>query len=90
MNNKMQHRKHQFSATTLNYVKDVVLLENTKSQKDDVMLTITVDREAKEAAERVCKELGLTLNDAINLFLKQVIIQRSITFPITLDRYEKQ
>lgn len=65
-------------------------MENTKSQKNDVMLTITVDREAKEAAERVCKELGLTLNDAINLFLKQVIIQRSIPFPITLDRYEKQ
>ncbi len=55
-------------------------MENTKSQKDEVMLTITVDREAKEAAEIVCEKLGLTLNDAINLFLKQLITQKAIPF----------
>ena len=62
-------------------------MENIKSQKDKVTLTITVDPETKEAAERVCEELGLSLNDAINVFLKQVVIQKSIPFPITLQRH---
>lgn len=69
------------------YAKEVVLLENIKSQKEKVKLTISIDRETKEAAERVCEDLGLPLNEAINVFLKQVIIQKSIPFPITLHRH---
>lgn len=62
-------------------------MENSKSNKEKVTITISVDRETMEEAERVCGELGLSLDTAINVFLKQVVIQKSILFPITLQRH---
>jgi addiction module RelB/DinJ family antitoxin len=48
-----------------------------------VILRTRVDPEKATAAEKVCSKLGISLGDAINLFLGQVCIQKGIPFPLT-------
>lgn len=52
---------------------------------EQVNLDIFIDEETKGAAEQICEELGIPLNVAINVFLKQVVIQRVMPFSITLN-----
>ena len=47
------------------------------------ILRTRVDSQQKAAAEAVLAELGISVGDAINLFLSQVRIQKGIPFPIT-------
>lgn len=47
------------------------------------ILRARVDSEKKIAAEAVLAQLGISLSDAITLFLSQVGIQRAIPFPLT-------
>jgi addiction module RelB/DinJ family antitoxin len=47
------------------------------------ILRTRVDAQKKEAAEAVLAKLGISVGDAINLFLSQVGIQKGIPFPIT-------
>jgi len=47
------------------------------------ILRARVDSEKKTAAERVFSRLGISLGDAINLFLGQVGIQKGIPFALT-------
>ena len=47
------------------------------------ILRARVDSEKKTAAEVVFAKLGISLGDAINLFLGQVSIQKGIPFPLT-------
>jgi addiction module RelB/DinJ family antitoxin len=47
------------------------------------ILRARVDPEKKAAAEAVLEEIGLSLSDAISLFLSQVGIQKAIPFPLT-------
>jgi addiction module RelB/DinJ family antitoxin len=47
------------------------------------ILRTRVDPEKASGAERVFSELGISLGDAINLFLGQVCIQKGIPFPLT-------
>ena len=44
------------------------------------MINIRADKEVKENAQRVAKDLGLPLSSIINAFLKQFIRSRSISF----------
>lgn len=48
-----------------------------------VNVTIRMDEEDKVKAEKLFSEYGLTLNDAFNLFIKQVIQEQKIPFQIT-------
>lgn len=48
-----------------------------------VNVTIRMDEEDKVKAEKLFSEYGLTLNDAFNLFIKQVIQEQRIPFQIT-------
>jgi addiction module RelB/DinJ family antitoxin len=50
------------------------------------ILRTRVDSQQKEAAEAVLAKLGLSVGDAINLFLSQVGIQEGIPFPLTARR----
>lgn len=43
---------------------------------------IRVEPEVKAEAEKVFNELGLNLSGAVNIFLKQVVIQQGIPFPL--------
>ena len=47
------------------------------------ILRARVDADKVTAAERVFSKLGLSVGDAINLFLGQVTIQKGIPFPLT-------
>ena len=47
------------------------------------ILRARVDSEKKIAAEAVLAQLGLSLSDAITLFLGQIGIQKAIPFPLT-------
>jgi addiction module RelB/DinJ family antitoxin len=48
-----------------------------------LILRTRVDSERKAAAEAVLAKLGISVGDAINLFLSQVGIQEGIPFPVT-------
>ena len=47
------------------------------------ILRARVDSKKKAAAEAVCETLGISLSDAVSLFLGQVGIQKAIPFPLT-------
>ena len=47
------------------------------------ILKARVDSEKVTVAERVFSKLGISVGDAINLFLGQVCIQKAIPFPLT-------
>jgi len=47
------------------------------------ILRARVNAETKVAAEAVFSKLGISLSDAITLFLSQVSIQKAIPFPLT-------
>jgi addiction module RelB/DinJ family antitoxin len=51
-----------------------------------LILRTRVDSEKKRAAEAVLAKLGISVGDAINLFLSQVGIQKEIPFPLTTRR----
>jgi len=43
-----------------------------------------VEPEVKEQAERVLADLGISMSVAINLYLRQIVIQRGIPFEVKL------
>ena len=48
------------------------------------LIQARVDSKLKEEAENIMSQLGISLNEAIRMFLKQVIIQQGIPFRPTL------
>lgn len=54
--------------------------------KKDAVLTVRIDSETKKKAEKVLKEVGLDYSKAINIFLKQVVIQNGIPFDVSVNK----
>ena len=48
-----------------------------------VNVTIRMDANDKEQAEKLFSEFGLTMNAAFNMFVKQALREQSIPFKIT-------
>ena len=48
-------------------------------------LNILTDKEVKIAAERIFEELGLNMTTAINIFLRQTILENGIPFEVKLN-----
>ncbi|MCK5869365.1 type II toxin-antitoxin system antitoxin, RelB/DinJ family [Methylococcaceae bacterium HT1] len=46
--------------------------------------SIKLDKEAKERAKVIFKELGITMGDAFNMFLSQVNLHKGIPFEIKI------
>ena len=46
--------------------------------------SIKLDKEAKEQARLIFKELGITMGDAFNMFLSQVNLHKGIPFEIKI------
>jgi len=46
--------------------------------------SIKLDREIKERAKEIFKELGMTMGDAVNIFLKQVLLHRGLPFEVKI------
>jgi len=58
-------------------------LQTTNSNQSD-FIQVRLDSKTKKAATSVLDKLGLSPSQAIKIFLNQVIISRSIPFPIEL------
>ena len=46
--------------------------------------SIKLDKEAKNNAKLIFKELGITMGDAFNMFLSQVNLQKGIPFEVKI------
>ncbi len=46
--------------------------------------SIKLDKEIKESAKKIFKELGLTMGEAVNIFLKQVTLHRGLPFEVKI------
>ena len=53
-------------------------------------LHIRVKPDVKEKAEETLNDLGLSITEAVNVFLNQVILQEGIPFKIEKPRYNKE
>lgn len=53
--------------------------------KTDTNLTIKTNSEVKEQAQYIFSELGMDMNTAINVFLRQAIQHNGFPFEITLN-----
>ena len=51
---------------------------------DTTNLSIRIDRELKEEADRIFNELGMNLTTAITVFVRQAVRQKKIPFEIAL------
>jgi len=49
-------------------------------------LHVRIDPNIKISAETTLKQLGLSTADAINIFLRQVIIKGGLPFPVKLQK----
>ncbi len=55
-------------------------------RKKDAVLTIRIDSETKQNAEKVLKELGLDYSKAVNIFFKQLVIQNGLPFEVSTKK----
>lgn len=53
-------------------------------------LHIRIEPSVKQRAEQTLKELGLSITEAINVFLNQVILNDGIPFEIRKPRFNKE
>lgn len=50
--------------------------------------SIKLDREVKEKAKDIFKELGLTMGEAVNIFLNQVTLHKGLPFDVKIPNDE--
>jgi DNA-damage-inducible protein J len=48
-----------------------------------------IDPELKAVVENILSELGMTTSEAINIFFKQVALQKGLPFPVRIPRLTK-
>ncbi|GMO17517.1 MAG: type II toxin-antitoxin system RelB/DinJ family antitoxin [Treponemataceae bacterium] len=53
---------------------------------NNATIQIRTDAEVKEKADSIFKQLGITLSDGINIFLRQVNLNRGLPFEVRIDR----
>lgn len=57
--------------------------------KSDILHT-RIDPEVKVSAEKTLKKLGLSTADAINIFMRQVVLKQGLPFDVKLPMYNKE
>jgi DNA-damage-inducible protein J len=50
-------------------------------------VTVRMEKDLKEQAERLFAEMGMNLTTALNIFMRQSVRQRKIPFEITADPF---
>ena len=50
------------------------------------VISVRIDKEVKKEAERILSELGLNISTAINVFLKAVLREKGIPFPLKVEK----
>ncbi len=61
-------------------------MSSVKKERTNIYLNAEIKREAK----KILAHYGLSLSDAINIFLTQVVLERGIPFPVKLPNKETQ
>ena len=58
------------------------------NKMDDVKITVQVEKDLKDCADRLFRQLGLNMTTAVNLFLRKAVSESAIPFDISLkNRY---
>ncbi len=52
--------------------------------------SIKLDKDVKESAKKILKELGLTMGEAVNIFLTQVTLNKGLPFEVKIPNEETQ
>ncbi len=52
------------------------------------VITTRIDPELKKEAEQVITQIGLTMSQAVTLYLRQIVNRRSIPFELRADKPE--
>ena len=52
-------------------------------------ITIRIEPETKKSAEELFSSFGITITDAVNIFLKKSIMEGGLPFEMKLPRYNK-
>lgn len=55
----------------------------------DSTISVRIDKELKEQAESIFKELGISVSTAFTLFYKQVVLNNGIPFELSLQKRPK-
>ena len=58
--------------------------------KDDINVTIRIEREAKRQADQLFEELGLNFSAAVKIYIYKCIRERRIPFKISLSDTQSQ
>lgn len=56
----------------------------------NVTTSIRMDADVKKAASELLNDLGLDLSSAVNIFLKQVILQGGLPFEVKYPQYRPE
>lgn len=51
------------------------------------LINIRIDEDVKKQMEELCKELGLTMSAAFNIFARKMIRENGIPFEVALDPF---
>lgn len=54
------------------------------NSKDTIKITIRIDKDLKEAADKVLEMLGIDMETAINIFICKIINEQGLPFPVSL------
>ena len=49
--------------------------------KETKTISVRIDKDVINQFEAICKTIGLTTSDAVNIFVRKVIIEKGIPFP---------
>jgi len=50
-------------------------------------VSVRIDDEVKQKAEDVCRELGMSMSTAINIYLKKISREKKIPFELAVDPF---
>jgi DNA-damage-inducible protein J len=59
-----------------------------ESVKEKTRTNLSLDKEAKEKAKEIFSQLGLSLSEAVNIFLIQSVYKKGLPFPIEIPNEE--
>lgn len=62
----------------------------TRNEKRDTDIRVRVNADLKQSTQKILKELGLSMSDAVNLFLIQVEQNRGLPFPVQLPPHTRE
>lgn len=68
-------------------IRIIIIVSNTKGvfALAQTSINIRIDEDVKKSMEIVCKELGLTMSTAFNIFAKKMCREYRIPFDVSYD-----